>query len=58
MKYENIKGHIVTTDAMGCQTEIVKIIRKKRADYVLELKGNQCTLYNDVRLYFDDSDLI
>ena len=31
----NIKGHIITTDAMGCQTE-----KNKRADYVLALKGN------------------
>jgi len=50
----NIKGHIITTDAMGCQTEIVKKIRRKRADYVLALKGNQGTLYEDVKLYFND----
>lgn len=25
----NIKGHIITTDAAGCQTDIVKTIRKK-----------------------------
>jgi hypothetical protein len=54
----NIKDHIITTDAMGCQTEIVKQIRKKRADYVLALKGNQGTLYDDVKLYFDDPDLL
>jgi predicted transposase YbfD/YdcC len=36
----NVKGHIITTDAMGAQTEIVKKIRKKQADYVLALKGN------------------
>jgi predicted transposase YbfD/YdcC len=54
----NIKGHIITTDAMGCQTEIAKLIRKKRADYVLALKGNQGTLHDDVKLYFDDSDLL
>jgi len=54
----NIKGHIITTDAMGTQTAIVKKIRKKRADYVLALKGNQGTLHDDVRLYFDDPDLL
>jgi predicted transposase YbfD/YdcC len=27
----NIKNHIITTDAMGTQTEIVKKIRKKEA---------------------------
>jgi len=51
----NVKGHIITTDAMGTQTEIVMKIRKKRAEYVLALKGNQGRLYEDVKLYFDDS---
>ena len=54
----NVKGHIITTDAMGCQTEIVKKIRKKRADYVLALKGNQPNLHEDVKQYFDDPDLL
>jgi len=54
----NVKGHIITTDAMGTQTEIVKKIRKKHADYVLALKGNQSNLHEDVRLYFSDSELL
>ena len=28
----NVAGHIITTDAMGCQKEIAKKIRKKKAD--------------------------
>ncbi len=43
---------------MGTQIEIVKKIRKKRADYVLSLKGNQGTLHKDVKQYFDDSELL
>jgi predicted transposase YbfD/YdcC len=54
----NIKGHIITIDAMGCQTDIAKKIRLKKADYVLALKGNQGTLHDDVRLYFEDSQLL
>lgn len=54
----NIKGNILTTDAMGCQTNIVKKIIKKQADYVLALKGNQGSLHDDVKLYFDDPDLL
>jgi len=54
----NIKGHIITTDAMGTQTEIVKKIRKKRADYVLAVKGSQPTLHEDVKLYFADPELL
>lgn len=58
LKDLNIKGHIVTTDAMGCQTDIAKIIRGKRADYVLALKGNQGTLHDDVTFYFDTPELL
>lgn len=54
----NIKGHIITTDAMGTQTEIVKRIHQKRADYVLALKGNQANLYEDVKTYFTDAGLL
>jgi predicted transposase YbfD/YdcC len=54
----NIKGHIITTDAMGVQKDIVKKIRQKRADYVLALKGNQGTLHDDVKLYFEDEELL
>ena len=54
----NIKGTIITTDAMGTQTAIVKKIRRKRADYVLALKGNQGSLLEDVREYFSDEKLL
>jgi len=54
----NIKGHIITTDAMGTQKDIVKKIRQKQADYVLALKGNQGVLFDDVKIYFDDDDLL
>lgn len=54
----NVKGHIITTDAMGCQTNIVAKIRKKRADYVLALKGNQAGLHDDVKQYFEDQELL
>lgn len=54
----NIKGTIITTDAMGTQTAIVKKIRKKQADYVLALKANQGNLLEDVTLYFSDSEFL
>lgn len=50
----DLEGCIVTIDAMGCQKEIVKTIVEKGADYVLGLKGNQGTLHDDVKLYFED----
>ena len=47
-----IKGQIISIDAMGCQKDIVKKIRTKKADYVLALKGNQHQLHDDISLYF------
>lgn len=47
-----IKGCIVTIDAMGTQSEIAKKIAEKEADYILSLKENQRNLYKDVELYF------
>lgn len=49
-----IKGQIITIDAMGTQKEIVEKIKKKRADYVLSLKGNQKNLYEEVKEYFEN----
>ena len=54
----NIKGTIITTDAMGTQTSIVKKIRQKRADYVLALKANQGNLLEDVSLYFSEDEFL
>jgi predicted transposase YbfD/YdcC len=48
-----LEGCVVTIDAMGCQTKIAKKIRKKKADYVLSLKGNQETLLKETAEYFE-----
>jgi predicted transposase YbfD/YdcC len=50
----DVKGSIITADAMSCQTAIVEKITEKEADYVIGLKGNQGTLKNDLALYFND----
>ena len=52
LKVLALTGCIVTIDAMGCQTEIAKLIIEGEGDYVLALKGNQGTLYDDVRDLF------
>lgn len=52
-----LEGCIVTIDAMGCQKSIAETIIKKKADYVFGLKGNQNTLHDDVKLYFEDPDV-
>jgi len=47
-----LRGCIVTVDAMGCQREIAAQIIKQEADYVLSLKGNQGSLHEEVVEYF------
>jgi len=44
----DIKGSLVTIDAMGCQTEIAEKIIKNQADYILAVKGNQGSLLEAV----------
>ena len=51
----NIKDTVITIDAMGCQKEIARIIREKKGDYVLALKGNQGHLYDEVLNFFEQA---
>lgn len=48
-----VKGCIVTIDAMGCQKEIAEKIRKKQADYLLQVKGNQAALKEQIIKIFN-----
>lgn len=50
-----LRGCIVTTDAMGCQKKIAKQIVASGADYVLALKGNHETVHEEVKTYLDDA---
>jgi hypothetical protein len=50
-----LKGCIVTIDAMGCQKEIAAQIIEERADYVLALKSNHSTANKDFLEYFNDA---
>jgi predicted transposase YbfD/YdcC len=49
-----LSGAIVTIDAMGCQKEIAAKIRERGGDYVLAVKQNQPTLYEQVREAVDE----
>ena len=50
-----IKGCIVTIDAMGCQTDIAAKIVEKKADYVLAVKDNQPLLHEAIVDYFQEA---
>jgi predicted transposase YbfD/YdcC len=53
LKLLEVKGCIVTIDAMGCQRAIAAQIIAQEGDYALALKGNHGGLYEDVRHFFD-----
>src|SRR5262249_13415324 len=48
----DLKDCVVTIDAAGCQKEVAAQIVAKEADYVLALKENQPTLYEQISDYF------
>ena len=47
-----VKGCLVTIDAIGCQREIAQQIREQGGDYVLALKENQPKLLEEVTATF------
>jgi predicted transposase YbfD/YdcC len=56
LKLLNLKGTIVTLDAMGTQTAIATQIKQAEGDYVLALKGNQGTLSRAVETWFEQAE--
>jgi len=49
----DLKGKLVSFDAMGCQKIIGKQIVSREGDYLFALKGNQGDLYENVKLIFE-----
>jgi predicted transposase YbfD/YdcC len=52
----DLSGTIITADAMNTQKATVEKIIEKEADYVLPVKRNHETLFNDIELMFNDLD--
>ena len=49
----DIKGCYITIDAIGTQEEVARKIVSLQGHFVLKVKNNQKTLYNDIQSYFD-----
>jgi predicted transposase YbfD/YdcC len=50
----DLKGAVVTIDAMGCQKEIAADFVGSGGQYVLAVKENQLHLYEDIERAFDE----
>jgi len=48
----NPAGAVVTTDALGCQKQVAWTVREHHAHYLLALKDNHPTLFEDVKDFF------
>jgi predicted transposase YbfD/YdcC len=55
LKSLELKGCLVTIDAMGCQKKIAEVIIEQEADYLLAVKDNQPTLHQAIQDYFEEA---
>lgn len=53
LKLIDISGSVITADAIYCQKDTTKQFTDKNAHYILALKNNHKTLYDDVKLWLD-----
>jgi predicted transposase YbfD/YdcC len=54
LKLLDIRGCLITTDAMGCQSDIAADIVSRGGDYLLAVKGNQGLLHRGIKALFAD----
>lgn len=54
----DLRGAIVTIDALGCNRRIVELIRENRGDYILQVKGNQEHLQEKLAATMDEAILL
>ena len=58
IKKLDLTNCILKADALNTQRETVTAIKEANGDYVLALKKNQKTFYDDVKDYLDDIDVL
>ena len=54
----DVRGCLVTIDALGCQKKIAQTIREEQGDYLLRVKDNQGNLYQDLEDWFKYGDQV
>lgn len=52
-----VKGNIITWDALNTQKANIEKVIKLKDDYVVPVKQNQSNFYDDLKLYFNDKQL-
>ena len=57
LKRFNVKGNIITWDALNTQTKNIEAVIDLKGDYVVPIKGNQGNFHRDLIDYFDEKKL-
>lgn len=57
LKKMNLKGTVVTVDALNTQKDTAKVIVESKGDYCLALKSNHKLIYEEIGDYFDKDNL-
>lgn len=57
LKRFNVKGNIITWDALNTQTKNIEAVIDLKGDYVVPIKGNQGNFHKDLIDYFDEKKL-
>jgi predicted transposase YbfD/YdcC len=57
LKLLDISGCVITTDTMGCQSDIAADIVSQGGDYLLAVRGNQGLLYRDMKAVFNSPNI-
>jgi predicted transposase YbfD/YdcC len=53
MEMLDLKGCVVTADALNCQKTVARKAIEKKADYVLTVKGNHPVMHDEIRRHMD-----
>ena len=57
LKRFNVKGNVITWDALNTQTKNVEAVIDLKGDYIVPIKANQGNFYKDLMDYFDEKKL-
>lgn len=56
LDFIDVQNCTITSDTMSCQKKTVQKIREKNCYYAICLKGNQETIHEDVKFYFESAE--
>ena len=57
LKRVNIKNCLIVFDALSTQKQTIEYIIENKGHYVAPVKGNQGSLEENIKLYFEDEEL-